>query len=68
VDKGGPKRLNPTRVLAPQYHDQTSTALKQYEYRVTAVDSKGKESRYTAVVIQTRDLIGDGHGPNPETN
>jgi hypothetical protein len=65
VGGGGPHRLNDTRILDTEYRDDTTSASRQYEYRVTAVNSKGKESRHTAVVIEARDLIDDGPGKVP---
>ena len=69
VGNGGPKRLNGSRILATQYHDDGTAAPKQYEYRVTAVNSKGKESHWTAVVIQTRTIVDPGTNkiPSPFT-
>lgn len=55
---GNPNRINSARVLSTQYLDETTAARKDYEYRITAVNSKGKESRFTAVVVRTRDLAG----------
>ena len=63
--QGSPKRLNPTRILATQYLDGTTAPQRQYEYRVTAVSSKGKESRFTSVVIQIHAAVGDGPGRDP---
>jgi len=69
VGNGSPRRLNETRILSTQFVDNTTTPKKEYEYRVTAVNSKGKESRFTAVVIVARDPIDDGGGkfPTPDT-
>jgi hypothetical protein len=65
---GSPKRLNPARILSTAYEDQTTSARRQYEYRVTAVNSNGKESRFTAVVIETHVLVGDGSGKGIAAN
>ena len=62
VDAGSPKRINPSRVLDTVYRDDTTGAGVEYEYRVVAVNSKGKESRFTSIVIHTHSLIGDGAG------
>ena len=65
VGSGSPKRLNSTRIESTQYTDGHTAAPREYEYRVTAVNSKGKESRHTAVVIWTHDVIDDGSGRVP---
>jgi fibronectin type 3 domain-containing protein len=65
VGHGSPTRLNNTRILTTNYLDQNTLVQKQYEYRVTAVNSKGKESRFTAVIIVTHDVIDDGSGRVP---
>ena len=62
VDNGSPRRLNPNRLQATGYLDGTPAPNREYEYRVTAVNSKGKESRHTAIIIETHELIGDGAG------
>jgi hypothetical protein len=62
---GNPKRLNSTRILATQYIDGTTVEQRQYEYRLTAVNSEGKESRFTAVVIQVHAAVGNGPGRDP---
>ena len=63
------QRLNGSRILATQYHDDGTAAPRQYEYRVTAVNSKGKESHWTAVVIQARTIVDPGTNkiPSPFT-
>jgi hypothetical protein len=68
VGHGSPKRLNDTRILDTKYEDEGTEPATSYEYRVTAVNSKGKESRFTAVVIGTRSLAGDGGGRVPALN
>lgn len=65
LDYGNSKRLNPTRILTTEYLDDTTVAPKEYEYRVTAVNTKGKESRHTTVIITTHDLQEDGFGKVP---
>ena len=59
VGNGSPKRVNGSRILATQYLDDGTAVQKQYEYRVTAVNAKGKESNWTSVIVQT------GHAPLP---
>lgn len=70
VGHGSSKRLNNTRIVTTTYMDQNTMAQKQYEYRVTTVNSKGTESHFTAVVIVTHDVIDDGSGriPAPSTD
>jgi hypothetical protein len=68
VGNGSSKRLNPTRILSTAYLDDTAVPRTEYEYRVTAVSTKGKESRFTAVVIASRDVIEDGSGKVPATD
>jgi len=65
VGHGSPKRLNATRILTTLYVDQDTAVQRQYEYRVTAVNSKGKESRFVAVVILTHDVIDDNPAKVP---
>ena len=65
IGNGNPNRLNPNRVLSTKYVDGTATPRKEYEYRVTAVNTKGKESRFTSVTIVARDAIEDGGGKAP---
>jgi fibronectin type 3 domain-containing protein len=65
VGHGGPKRLNSTRILTTLYTDQNTALQKRYEYRVTAVNSKGKESRFTAVVVITHAVVDDNPGKVP---
>jgi hypothetical protein len=60
---GNPKRLNNSRILDTEFLDSSTSAPKDYEYRVTAVNSKGKESRHTAIVIRTYDPVEDGKAP-----
>jgi hypothetical protein len=62
VSVGTPKRINASRILDTEYLDNTTGARVEYEYRLVAVDSKGKESRFTAIVVETRSLNGDGAG------
>jgi len=54
VGQGNPNRINGSRVRETRYIDETAQIEREYEYRVTAVSSKGKESRYTAVSIRNR--------------
>jgi fibronectin type 3 domain-containing protein len=56
VDHGNPKRLNATRILSTEYRDEATSVPENYEYRLTAVNTKGKESRFTAVVVVTRTI------------
>lgn len=65
---GQPNRLNSTRVLTTKYRDTGTVPSREYEYRVTAVNERGKESRHTSVVVETRDLIDDGSGRIPTLN
>ena len=69
VGLGSPRKLNPNRIQATEYKDNGTLKKRVYEYRVTAVSEKGKESRFTSVTVQTRDLIEDGYGkvPDPST-
>ena len=68
VGQGSPKKINSTRIMATEYVDGTTSAPKNYEYRVIAVNSKGKQSRYVAVTVQTYVLSVDGGSklPDPE--
>ncbi len=59
---GSPKRINLSRILDTEYVDGTTGARVQYEYRLVAVNNKGKESRFTAIIVDTRVLSGDGAG------
>ena len=59
---GTPKRVNNTRILDTEYLDGTTGSRVEYEYRVVAVNNKGKESRFTAIVVEARSLAGDGAG------
>jgi len=65
VGAGIPIRINPSRVVTTSYLDENALVSREYEYRVTAVGSKGTESRYTAVVIQNQTVIGDGRDRVP---
>jgi fibronectin type 3 domain-containing protein len=65
VGNGGPKKLNSTRILTTLYVDANTAVKTQYEYRVTAVNTKGKESHWVAVVIETHDVISDNPGKVP---
>jgi hypothetical protein len=62
---GNPSRLNSTRILATEYLDDATVGHTEYEYRVTAVNTRGKESRHTAVVIEAGNTIGDAPGKFP---
>jgi hypothetical protein len=53
-----PKKINGTRILSTQFLDDGTTAFKSYEYRLTAVNAKGKESHYVAVVVETHVISG----------
>ena len=57
VGHGGPKKVNGARILDTEFLDNGTTAPKSYEYRLTAVNSKGKESHYVAVVVETHVII-----------
>jgi hypothetical protein len=65
VGNGSAKRLNDSRVLATEYLDDGTAVPKQYQYRITAVNSKGKESHWTAVTIQTQTLTDPGTNKYP---
>ena len=65
VGHGSPKRINGARILATEYLDGGTAAPKQYEYRLTAVNSKGKESRWTSVIVQTQQLVDPGTNKIP---
>ena len=56
-------RLNPSRIAATSYVDATALPLHVYEYRVTAVSTTGRESRFAAVTIQN--VIGDRNSGTP---
>ncbi|HET6349117.1 MAG TPA: fibronectin type III domain-containing protein [Candidatus Krumholzibacteria bacterium] len=62
---GKPQQLNPNRVESTKFSDNSTKAPGQYEYRVTAVNANGKESRFTSVVVETREVIDDGSGKVP---
>jgi fibronectin type 3 domain-containing protein len=70
IGNGGAKKINGTRILATEYLDDGTGSQKEYQYRVTAVNSKGKESHWTAVTIQTQTLTDPGTNkyPVPGTN
>jgi hypothetical protein len=69
VGSGGPHRINGTRIMDTQYLDNGATAPKTYEYRLTAVNAKGKQSHYVAVYIETEVLNSGGDKlPVPELN
>ena len=68
VGNGNPRRLNNNRILNPQYLDNSASAPRNYEYRVTAVNTRGKESRHTSIVIRTYDPIEDGKVPSLATD
>ena len=65
VGHGSPKRVNGKRILNTQYLDNGTTAPKEYEYRVTSVNKKGKESHWTAVVITTKQPSPNGDSKLP---
>ncbi|HET6463063.1 MAG TPA: fibronectin type III domain-containing protein [Candidatus Krumholzibacteria bacterium] len=62
---GKPGKLNSGRIHAHEYVDESTVALKNYEYRLTAVNSKGKESRYVAVIVETRTIVDGTSGKYP---
>lgn len=70
VGQGKPSKLNSNRIHAQEYVDESALALTNYEYRLTAVNSSGKESRFVAVIIETRVIDGGTSGkyPDAETN
>src|SRR5262245_27713011 len=60
VGKGKPGKLNSNgKIQTTEYLDESTLALTNYEYRLTAVNSKGKECRFVSVIVDTR-LIEDG--------
>jgi hypothetical protein len=65
VGHGAPQKINGTRILATEYLDNGTSVPKEYEYRLTAVNSKGKESRWVAVIIQTQQLVDPGTNKLP---
>jgi hypothetical protein len=65
VQNGATRRLNSTRILTTEFIDDSTVAPREYEYRVTVVSSRGKESRFTAVVVGTHDVGHDGQGKVP---
>ncbi len=68
VGHGKPNKLNNSRIQAHEYVDDSTLALKNYEYRLTAVNSKGKESRFVSVVIETRAIYDGSSGKYPATD
>jgi fibronectin type 3 domain-containing protein len=60
VGHGSPKRVNDSRILETQYLDNGTAVPKEYEYRVTAVNSKGKESHWSSVLVTTRQAVTGG--------
>ena len=67
IGADAPSRINRSRVHATSYTDGNAEWSHEYEYRVTAVNSKGTESRYTAVLIENRTPAGDRKGGTPDT-
>lgn len=65
IGTSNPRRLNTTRILTTEFRDDSTVPAREYEYRVTTVSKTGAESRFSAVVIVARDLIGDGSGKGP---
>jgi hypothetical protein len=59
---GTPRRVNNARILDTEFVDDTTGSRVSYEYRVVAVNDKGKESRFTSIVVEARSLAGDGAG------
>jgi fibronectin type 3 domain-containing protein len=59
-------RLTTEPVLAPEYRDPQARRGVEYEYRVTAITTAGKESMYTSVMVflqaQTSDQGETYHG------
>ena len=62
VGNGSPKRLNSSRIEDIGYLDDGVREKRAYEYRVTAVTAKGKESRYRSLIIETPAMPTDGSG------
>ena len=60
---GGPKQLNPARLESPHFMDSGSFPGRQYEYRVTAISSTGKESRHTSAYVVTPEAKESNEGP-----
>ena len=67
VGNGNSNKLNGSRIHATDYVDNTTRVASEYEYRVTAVNTRGRESRYTSVVVETPDVGGDRKGGTPGT-
>jgi fibronectin type 3 domain-containing protein len=53
TEAGALGRLNDKRIETTNYTDGGAERGHRYEYRVTAVTSKGSESRFAAVLIET---------------
>jgi len=67
VGNGNSNKLNGSRIHATDYVDNTTRVASEYEYRVTAVNTRGRESRFTSVVVETPDVGGDRKGGTPGT-
>jgi len=66
---GSPQRLNSTRIKTNTFIDGSAEAWNEYEYRVTAVNSQGKESRPSTVVVEVQGRTsGDGDGRDFDLN
>lgn len=46
------KRLNPTPILLPSFHDTTAKPTERYRYRVTAIDTSANESPATTTILE----------------
>lgn len=65
--QGSPVRVNTKRIMNTQYIDTHTEPLREYEYRVTAVNVKGRESQGTTVVIETTQHVSPGTHNRPAT-
>jgi hypothetical protein len=65
VGHGSPERVNGTRIINTQFVDDGTSAPNSYEYRLTAVNVKGKESHWVSVVIETRIVVDGTSGKFP---
>ena len=62
VGNGTAQRLNGNRIEEVSYLDGSVREGRVYEYRVTALSNKGKESRYRSIIIEMPAMPTDGSG------
>jgi len=68
VGKGSLKKINGTRIMSTQFLDSNTAVPKNYEYRLVAVNSKGKQSRYVSITVTTRYVLVPGEPKLPDAN